>query len=174
MFAKRTAHLKYSTVIEFQKRGAVHYHCVFYNVPYVPNLLHVLRNIWSHGSVDFSKVRRIKSMGSYLTKYMTKSNDDQRLNGKKSHFSSRGLKKPLVFRDEFKIADILWAMPEKLDEFELFLPGLDYKRANVGNHMIRYLADFDTPEPDVQIVVEQEDSSPLSLFDLMRDLPDLP
>ncbi|MGE7192054.1 rolling circle replication-associated protein, partial [Lysinibacillus fusiformis] len=84
--------LKYTAVIEFQKRGAIHYHLLVYNLPYTP--VDVLSDIWGHGFVKINKIDHVDNVGAYITKYMIKDNIDERLLGEKSYFSSRGLKKP--------------------------------------------------------------------------------
>lgn len=88
---------KYSAVIEFQKRGAIHYHVVLYNVPYVPSK--DLQKIWGHGFVKVNKIDKVDNVGAYVTKYMTKDNDDPRLIGEKCYFNSRGLHKPEEVND---------------------------------------------------------------------------
>jgi len=85
--------LKYSVVIEFQKRGAVHYHVVCYNLPYTSS--EDIMKIWGHGFIKVNKIDHVDNVGAYITKYMTKDNDDSRLLGKKCYFSSRELKKPV-------------------------------------------------------------------------------
>lgn len=85
--------LKYVVVIEFQKRGAIHYHVVFFNLPYIPNAK--LAEIWRNGFIKINSIEHVDNVGAYVTKYMTKDNDDDRLKGKKSYFTSRGLNKPL-------------------------------------------------------------------------------
>lgn len=85
--------LKYSCVIEFQKRGAIHYHLVTYNLPYIDSK--ILEEIWSHGFIKVNKVDEVDNVGAYVTKYMTKDNRDPRLEGEKCYFNSRGLKKPV-------------------------------------------------------------------------------
>lgn len=84
--------LKYSVVVEFQKRGAIHYHMITYNLPFVENKR--LREIWGYGFVKVNNIDQVDNVGAYVTKYMTKDNDDPRLRGQKCHFSSRGLYKP--------------------------------------------------------------------------------
>ena len=84
--------LKYVAVIEFQKRGAVHYHLVTFNMPYVPHK--TLLEIWGHGGVHIRAIDDCDNVGAYVTKYMTKSHDDERLREQKCYFSSRGLVKP--------------------------------------------------------------------------------
>lgn len=84
--------LKYVAVIEFQQRGAVHYHMVTFNMPYVPHA--ELERIWGHGFIKVNAIDEVDNVGAYVTKYMTKDNDDERLKGEKCYFSSRGLIKP--------------------------------------------------------------------------------
>lgn len=84
--------LKYVAVIEFQKRGAIHYHMIMFNMPYVPHA--DLERIWGHGFVKVNAIDEVDNVGAYVTKYMTKDNDDERLKGEKCYFSSRGLIKP--------------------------------------------------------------------------------
>jgi hypothetical protein len=88
--------LKYVTVIEFQKRGSIHYHTVFFNLPYVKN--EDLAAIWRQGFIRINKVNDVDNIGAYVTKYMTKEQQDKekedRLVGQKSYFTSRGLFKP--------------------------------------------------------------------------------
>jgi hypothetical protein len=85
--------LKYSVVIEFQKRGAIHYHMIAYNLPYIRNKQ--LKDIWRHGWVRVNKIDHLTNVGAYVTKYMTKANEDPRLRERKSYFNSRGLKQPI-------------------------------------------------------------------------------
>ncbi|WP_338206323.1 rolling circle replication-associated protein [Parageobacillus thermoglucosidasius] len=84
--------LRYVAVIEFQKRGAIHYHMVTFNMPFIPH--NVLQEIWSHGFVHIRAIDDCDNVGAYVTKYMTKDNEDDRLRGEKCYFSSRGLVKP--------------------------------------------------------------------------------
>lgn len=92
VFNTKQSVVKYTAVVEFQKRGAVHYHVVFYNLPYISNSL--LRKIWGHGYVKINAVDNVDNVGAYVSKYLTKSNDDERLKGHKCYFNSKGLRKP--------------------------------------------------------------------------------
>jgi hypothetical protein len=82
----------YVVVPEFQKRGAVHYHGVFFNLP--PLRKFQLEYEWGQGFADISFIRDIKSVGAYLAKYLGKDVKKMR-KGKKSYFASRGLKRPI-------------------------------------------------------------------------------
>lgn len=97
--------LKYSTVVEFQKRGAIHYHSILYNAPFIDS--NMLADIWGQGFIKINKLESIKDVGNYVAKYMTKDSDTyEKLRGKKMYFNARGLKKPIEILDEKKIAAI--------------------------------------------------------------------
>lgn len=105
--------LKYLTVIEFQQRGAIHYHTVFFNLEYIK--ANVLAEIWGNGFIKINSIDDCDNIGAYVSKYMTKDNDDDRLKGEKCYFSSRGLFKPLEIKDKKKVDDIVNRLPsEKL------------------------------------------------------------
>jgi len=89
---RRYGDFKYLAVIEFQKRGAVHYHCIF-TIPYIPNA--ELRDVWSHGFVKITAAKHVDNIGAYVVKYMTKNAYDERLDGQKAYLTSRNLEKPV-------------------------------------------------------------------------------
>lgn len=78
--------IKYLTVIEFQKRGAIHYHMLS-NIGYVPNK--ELREIWGQGFVKINRINHVDDLGAYLIKYMVKSTD--KLEKNKSYLRSSNL-----------------------------------------------------------------------------------
>ena len=88
---KYNDNLKYLAVIEFQKRGAVHYH-VLLDIPYIPQ--EELQNLWGNGFVFINAITHVDNIGAYIVKYMTKDNKDTRLRGQKAYLFSRNLKKP--------------------------------------------------------------------------------
>lgn len=87
--------LKYISIVEFQKRGAVHYHVIYFNLPFVDGIKDIIAGIWKVGFIQVKGVRHIDRISSYLTKYLTKSLTDKRLRGKKAYSSSRNLYKPI-------------------------------------------------------------------------------
>jgi hypothetical protein len=93
--------IKYLVVPEFQKRGAVHFHCVVFNVGYYPVLQ--LKKIWGLGSVDIKKIDHPDNVAAYISGYITKELFDNRLFGQKAFFTSRGLLRPIVERDNARI-----------------------------------------------------------------------
>jgi len=112
---------KYLTVIEFQKRGAVHYHCLFFNIPFIPNLKIKMAEIWALGFITIKSLKDINDdnhLANYISKYMTKSFSDKKFFSQKNYFTSRGLNKPLRFRNEKDILSILQTI-EKENILEL-------------------------------------------------------
>lgn len=93
---KSKANLKYLVVPEFQKRGAIHYHVIFFNLPYIAAAK--LKGIWRQGFIKINAIDEVDNVGAYISKYMGKNNDDERLQGKKCFWGSRGLLEPLEKR----------------------------------------------------------------------------
>lgn len=83
--------IKYLAVVEFQNRGAVHYH-VLSDIPYIPSK--ELQEIWGNGFVYINAISHVDNIGAYIVKYMTKDNTDERLQGLKAYLFSRNLEKP--------------------------------------------------------------------------------
>ncbi|MEN9551646.1 MAG: hypothetical protein RI935_23 [Candidatus Parcubacteria bacterium] len=93
--------LRYSVVIEFQdlnRKGVIHYHTLFYDLPFIRST--TLENLWGEGSININKVHKVKKIGLYVSKYMSKNFEDPRLDGHKRYFSSRGLIKPKTYAGE--------------------------------------------------------------------------
>nr|BAA07788.1 rep protein [Brevibacillus borstelensis] len=118
--------LKYVTVIEFQKRGAVHYHCVFFNLPFIDS--GVIASLWGQGFIKVNSMKKrdgtnCDNVGAYVTKYMQKELDDERLHGRKCYLVSKGLHQP--------------------EEIALDSFGLEKLRASIDSAKV-YEAQFDT------------------------------
>jgi len=118
----------YLAVVEFQKRGAVHYHCIFFNIePGVEDsercgtqgcMAFELGNcnhgnhrrlaiLWGHGYVDIERIRSAKNVGAYVCKYLNKAVTDPRLIGKKCYMTSHALLRPREYRNKTDIDRIL-------------------------------------------------------------------
>ena len=109
--------LQYVAVIEFQKRGAIHYHVVMFNAPYIK--VSKLRQIWRNGFVKINKIDNVDNVGAYVCKYMTKAScNDDRLKGQKMYFSSRGLEKPIEVKDKEKVENLAVALPSDYLTYE--------------------------------------------------------
>jgi len=59
--------LRYVCVPEWQKRGAVHFHVVFFNLPFVH--YHVLEQVWGYGSTNVQAVKHVRSIASYISQW---------------------------------------------------------------------------------------------------------
>lgn len=84
--------LKYVAVIEFQKRGAVHYHMIC-NLPFIKK--GELQTIWAGGFVKINRIDKVDNVGAYVIKYMCKDTEDKRLQGLKAYNCSKGLQEPI-------------------------------------------------------------------------------
>lgn len=127
--------LKYLVVMEFQKRGAIHYHAIFFNLPYIK--AGVLADIWGNGFIQVKQINNVDNVGAYISKYLTKDYDDDRLDGKKRYFTSRGLKKPFVEIDIKKIALLRKAISEGFKVYDstfenVFTGKINYLQYNLG------------------------------------------
>lgn len=114
----KKSYLKYVGVIEFQKRGAVHYHVLIFNLPFMESIYDKMNKIWGEGFVIVKSIDQVKNIASYMCKYMTKNNDDERLCGEKTYFTSRGLKKPVTTFDWQIIKTILNFIPSYIEPYE--------------------------------------------------------
>lgn len=95
---RRYGKFKYAVAIEFQKRGAVHYHMMS-DLPYIPK--QELAKIWGQGFVRINDIKHVDNVGAYLSKYMTKGDGrDPRLRGRKMYLTSKNLDRPLVLKGD--------------------------------------------------------------------------
>lgn len=112
IFQTKKAHIKYTNVVEFQTNSKkVHYHSALYNLPYIPRYIDVFNELWDKGFLWIKPFRSPKNGAHYLSKYITKE-DDKRLRGEKRYFCSRGLRRPIIVRDEKVIEKILPAIKQ--------------------------------------------------------------
>lgn len=117
---------KYLVVLEFQKRGAVHYHCLC-DLPYVRQ--REVQEIWGNGHVSVNRIKHVDNLGAYVVKYMTKDLTDDRFFGSKTYQCSKGLNRPVEYRGEE--ADRLWAALELGHKKEAFTNS--YESEYLGN-----------------------------------------
>jgi hypothetical protein len=94
---------KYIAVPEFQKRGAVHFHALFWGLPSElynqERTTRELANLWGRGFIYLKETDGSDKLSSYLAKYMVKSFLDERLCNQKAYTSSRNCVRPLVGSD---------------------------------------------------------------------------
>jgi hypothetical protein len=112
----RFGQFKYVAVIEFQDRGAVHYH-VMTDLPYIPNAQ--LNAIWDHGFVKINDITHVDNVGAYMVKYMLKDVTDKRLAGQKAYLTSRGIDRPVSLRgDQAKAIIEAYGLEDRKKAFE--------------------------------------------------------
>ena len=107
---------KYSCVVEFQKRGAIHYHVVLYNLNGKVNL-DKLSETWGNGFIKLNKINGIDNVGAYICKYMTKT-DDKRLEGRKMYFNSRNLIKPTEIKEPELVDTLVGSLQAQAPKYE--------------------------------------------------------
>lgn len=92
---KEQADFKYLAVIEFQERGAIHYHMLC-NMKYtrVEKIRDKWRSVVGEGNIDIQRITHVDNIGAYIVKYMTKADADERLVGKKMYQRSKGMDEP--------------------------------------------------------------------------------
>lgn len=100
--------LKYTAVVEFQERGAIHYHVILYNL--TQRIGHnELATIWGNGFIKINEIQNtyedIEKVKNYMLKDIMK--NDVRLVGRKRYFNSRGLKRSEEIKDDEEVEDLL-------------------------------------------------------------------
>lgn len=124
----RFSSFQYINVIEFQKRGAIHFHLLC-NLPYVN--VNEFSKIWKHGFIKINRIDNVDNVGAYITKYMTKDNIDERLIGKKCYSMSKNLNAPKEYTKETDIDEIMHNL-EKISRIKT----LEYSSEMYG--IVRY------------------------------------
>lgn len=98
----------YLAVWERQKRGAVHFHIILFDVPKIP--LRALNKIWGHGYVKINKINNVDNVGAYVCKYLSKDLDLDEKKSSRRYTTSRGLKEPQIICNTNSVLD------RKIDE----------------------------------------------------------
>lgn len=95
LYKEKKQKLKYLAVWEKQKRGAIHYHIIFFDLPYIKNK--ELQEIWGHGYIKINKVDvdSKDNRGRYVSKYFSKDLDYKEYK-QKAFFKSQNLILPKV------------------------------------------------------------------------------
>jgi hypothetical protein len=125
--------IKYSCVVEFQKRGAIHYHCILYNLNGKVDL-NKLSDIWGNGFIKLNKIKGVDNVGAYICKYMTKT-DDKRLEGRKMYFNSRNLNKPTEIKDPEIVNALVGSLQNQSPKYENSFSN-EYNSVNYKQYII--------------------------------------
>lgn len=121
VLGRKDSYLKYVSVIEFQKRGAIHYHTIYFNLPFIKNLYDKLKgDLWPHGYSLVKPIDRSPNMGQYVCKYFTKEIQDPRLMKRKSYLCSKSLFKPIIINNEHFVRDILPLLQVSINEEDIY------------------------------------------------------
>lgn len=89
---KNRVPFRYIGVYEKQRRGAYHLHIIV-NRNFSAT---ELESVWKKGFIKKNKIRKIKHVGAYIAKYLTK--ESQNTLGSHAYFRSRGLIQPRIYR----------------------------------------------------------------------------
>lgn len=101
----------YLWVVEFQQRGAVHFHILLDIKPKIP--IGWLTKAWGHGFIKINAIDHVDNIGAYIGKYMIKLEDD-RLAGRRAYGMARGMKKPEIITGKTAEDIANWAEREKI------------------------------------------------------------
>lgn len=100
LYKERKNRLKYTAVWELTKKGRIHYHVIFYNLPFIK--IDEIVKIWGNGIAYINAIDKVNNVGIYVAKYMSKSDErylQKQYKDKKRYFNSAGLKKPIEVTD---------------------------------------------------------------------------
>jgi hypothetical protein len=99
-----------------------------------------LQRLWGYGFVDCVPTDGSAALAGYLAKYMSKTMQDSRLNGKRAYNASRNVLRPVSFESPLFLenADVIWGVDSELvneREFStMWLGRCIYKRFNLVDH----------------------------------------
>ncbi|HFU4373949.1 TPA: hypothetical protein ACGO9F_002062 [Streptococcus suis] len=153
--AKR-ADVRYIGVIEYTKKGRIHFHVVFFNCPYIPK--ERLQNLWDNGFVYLNNIRGMNgsAVARYVTKYMAKAfasaeADLEELFKKgvetfkqKDYFASTNLKRPQIIYmnnqsiDEIELLKGYQQGRKSAYERKIFLGTDENDKPILGSEMVEY------------------------------------
>lgn len=129
---------QYLMVEELQKRGAVHYHILYFGLGY--NHMDDFKNAWPHGSVDIQRVKHkhddILKIVNYLGKYMTKefTTESWKQAGDRLFTCSHDLRQPKVTFDPMDVHAVLLDTPQ----YEVLYEGHEWHSCGTGDYANEY------------------------------------
>lgn len=91
--------LRYLAVPEIQKRGAIHYHVIFFDLPYIVGIKSIFSASWGQGFIQVKAIEHVRNVGAYVSKYFGKQWAKSRILNTKSYFSSCGLYQPETYHN---------------------------------------------------------------------------
>lgn len=100
IYKERKNRLKYTAVWELTEKGRIHYHVIFYNMPFIK--IDKIVKIWKNGIAYINAIDKVDNIGLYIAKYMSKPDErylQEKFKDKKRYFSSTGLKEFIEITD---------------------------------------------------------------------------
>lgn len=99
--AKFGKQVRYIAVPEFQQRGAIHFHALFWGLPSkklarTERRTRLVASYWGLGYVDLTMTDGNHKIAGYLSKYMIKGISDIKMSGRKGYFCSQNIIRPIV------------------------------------------------------------------------------
>lgn len=135
--AYRYQHFKYISIIEFQNRGAVHYHFLC-NLPFIKSK--EVADVWGHGFIKIRRIKNVSNLGAYVCKYLQKDMEEERLFNKKKFFCSKNINKPIEAYDYKAVEELILyydldnRKPDYETEFECeYIGKCKYKSFEIKN-----------------------------------------
>ena len=92
------SNLRYVCIPEFQKRGAVHYHIMFFNLPFIA--IRTIDDLWPWGYSRIETTKNIKNVAAYMAKYLTKDLIHETLKGHRILMTSKNLLRPQEWENQ--------------------------------------------------------------------------
>jgi len=107
-FAKRAGAIfgegfRYICVVEFQERGAIHFHTLCWGVP--PKVIRrerrtrLVASLWGQGFADIKRTDGNIKLAGYMAKYFIETFLDARLFGRRAYTCSRNAYRPIIVKD---------------------------------------------------------------------------
>jgi len=138
-------------VFELQQRGAIHYHIIFFNLPYIENIYTKLYDIWGQSQIMVGDKKRklekikirnhLKKIIDYFIKYIQKSIFEKQFPNQKKYITRKDLLKPIVSYFE----DVIYLVEKKLSEQDLVFKHEGSKECaenNIANSYIKWVDYF--------------------------------
>ena len=96
--------LQYVATTERQQRGAIHFHIMYFNLPYIKQ--DTINSLWGHGITYIKRIDQIQAKSLYMVKYLTKSIEFHEPR-KKKYLCSQNLFKPIIVYKDDSVKEIM-------------------------------------------------------------------
>jgi len=139
--------VRYITVAEYQRRGAVHFHTLVWGLPNgmaaIERSTRLVATLWQHGFVDVIETDGSPKLANYLAKYFGKQLIDPRFFGRKAYIASRNVERPVVDKNTV-VFPYLISPNRLLYEVEYMTPYMGKGRYRMYRLLTQYLVNAST------------------------------